>query len=117
MVGEQGLNVRQVEAKVREMTMRKAMDAASPDPKLIAIESELRGRLGTQVKIQRQGMGGKILIDFFSEDELNDIINKISEHRDQIEGGYFTVYPSLSFPRRRESICSVTWNINSVACW
>lgn len=91
MVGEQGLNVRQVEAKVREMTMRKAMDAASPDPKLIAIESELRGRLGTQVKIQRQGMGGKILIDFFSEDELNDIINKISEHRDQIEGGYFTV--------------------------
>src|SRR3989338_11128328 len=91
MVGEQGLNVRQVEAKVREMTMRKAMDAASPDHKLIAIESEDRGRLGTQVKIQRQGMGGKILIDFFSEDELNDIINKISEHRDQIEGGYFTV--------------------------
>lgn len=88
---EQGLNVRQVEAKVRELTVRKTLDAAAPDPKLIAIESELRGKLGTQVKIQRQGTGGRITIEFFSEEELNDIVNKMSEQSETEQGGYFTV--------------------------
>jgi ParB family chromosome partitioning protein len=74
---EQGWNVRQIESKAREFAARKALDSAAPDPKLVAIESELRGRLGTQVKIQRQGRGGKITIEFFSEEELQDIIQKI----------------------------------------
>ena len=56
---EQGWNVRQVEAKVREIVTKRRIDAATPDPKLMAIETELRGKLGTQVKIQRQGRGGK----------------------------------------------------------
>ena len=58
VVVEQNLNVRQVEAKVRELTAKRQMDSAAPDPKLLAMESELRGHLGTQVKIQRQGQGG-----------------------------------------------------------
>jgi ParB family transcriptional regulator, chromosome partitioning protein len=88
---EQGLNVRQVEAKVREFTARRQMDAAAPDPKLMALESELRAKLGTQVKIQRQGRGGKITIDFFSEEELNEIINKMAEEKPQQDDSYFVV--------------------------
>jgi ParB family transcriptional regulator, chromosome partitioning protein len=91
MVQEQGLNVRQVEAKVRELTMRRQMDAAAPDPKIMALETELRSKLGTQVKIQRQGRGGRITIEFFSDEELNELINKMSEARDQESSGYFTV--------------------------
>ena len=53
------------EEKVRELTQRKSMDSAAPDPKLMAMESELRIKLGAQVKILRQGAGGKITIDFF----------------------------------------------------
>ena len=55
------------------------MDSAAPDPKLMAMETELRGKLGTQVKIQRQGQGGKITIEFFSDEELNEIIHKMAE--------------------------------------
>ncbi len=91
MILEQGLNVRQVEAKVRELTVRRTMDSAAPDPKLMAMETELRGKLGTQVKIQRQGKGGKIMIDFFSDEELNDIIRKIAEQRSAEAGGFLTV--------------------------
>jgi len=91
MVIEQGLNVRQVESKVRELTMRKQMDSAAPDPKLLALESELRGRLGTQVKIQRQGEGGKITIEFFSDEELNELVNKMSADKSAPDGGYLTV--------------------------
>lgn len=90
-IQDQGLNVRQVEAKVRELTVRKTVDAAAPDPKTMALETELRGKLGTQVKIHRQGTGGRITIDFFSEDELNEIINKMSESSQDSGSDYLTV--------------------------
>lgn len=80
---EQNLNVRQVEAKAREFSMKRQVDAAAPDPKLMAIESELRTRLGAQVKVQRQGRGGKITIEFFSDEDLQEIIEKMAEQREQ----------------------------------
>lgn len=40
-------------------------------------EKRLAQTLGTKVNIKRQGSGGKITIDFYSEGELNDIINRI----------------------------------------
>ncbi len=88
---EQGLNVRQVEAKVRELSLRRQMDSAAPDPKLMALETELRGKLGTQVKIQRQGQGGKITIEFFSEEELNELISKMATQEQHNAGDYLTV--------------------------
>jgi ParB family transcriptional regulator, chromosome partitioning protein len=89
MVLEQNLNVRQVENKVRELTARRQVDAAAPDPKLMALETELRGKLGTQVKIQRQGQGGRITIEFFSDEELNEIIHKMAQ--ENAGEGYLTV--------------------------
>jgi ParB family chromosome partitioning protein len=91
VVLEQGLNVRQVESKVRELTQKRSMDSAAPDPKLMAMESELRGKLGTQVKIQRQGNGGRITIEFFSEDELSEIVHKMAAEKRAEDGGYLTV--------------------------
>lgn len=90
-VVEQGMSVRQVEAKVRELAVRRRMDAAAPDPKLMAIESELRGKLGAQVKIQRQGRGGKITIDFFSDEDLDEILNRMAEAKTDQSDSYFTV--------------------------
>ncbi|HYV33783.1 MAG TPA: ParB/RepB/Spo0J family partition protein [Candidatus Limnocylindria bacterium] len=91
MVVEQGLNVRQVESKVRDLTKAKQMDSAAPDPKLLAIESELRGKLGTQVKISRQGQGGRITIEFFSDEELGEIVSKMAAEKQAGDGGYLTV--------------------------
>ncbi len=90
-VVENGWNVRQVEQKVREFTLKKQMDAAMPDPKLMALETELRVKLGTQVKIQKQGQSGKITIEFFSEEELNDIVNKMASQQNSGGEGYLTV--------------------------
>jgi ParB family chromosome partitioning protein len=91
LVQEQALNVRQVEAKVRELTTKRQMDSAAPDPKLLALESELRGKLGTQVKIQRQGQGGKITIEFFSDEELSELIHKMASEKPSVDPGYLTV--------------------------
>lgn len=88
---EKKWNVRDVEEKVRELTQRKSMDSAAPDPKLMAMESELRIKLGAQVKILRQGEGGKITIDFYSDEELNEIISKMAAQKAAEDGGYLTV--------------------------
>lgn len=42
-----------------------------------AKEEELGEFLSTKVEIKRQGPGGKIVIDFYSEEELNEIVKKI----------------------------------------
>jgi ParB family chromosome partitioning protein len=88
---EEGLNVRQVEGRVRDLTTKKQMDAAMPDPKLMALETQLRGSLGTQVKISRQGQGGKITIEFFSDEELDELIHRIAQEKSQSSEGFLTV--------------------------
>jgi len=42
-----------------------------------AKEEELAEYLSTKIEIKRQGRGGKIIIDFYSEEEFNDILTKI----------------------------------------
>lgn len=44
------------------------------DPHLLAQEDALRERLGTKVKIQRNGAGGSILIYYYSSDGLDELI-------------------------------------------
>lgn len=42
-----------------------------------AREEELSQYLGTKVELKRQGRGGKLVIDFYSEEELGELIRKI----------------------------------------
>lgn len=88
MTIDQGLNVRQVEAKVRELLARPRLEAAGPDPKTMAMETELQSKLGTKVKIEKKGKGGKIMIEFFSDEELDELLGKIAAKEGK---DYFTV--------------------------
>jgi ParB family chromosome partitioning protein len=79
IIGEE-LTVRQVEDKVREMLDRPKIIRAArgpSDPEVAALESELRGKLGTKVKVQKSGETGKITIEFFSQEELNSFMDKV----------------------------------------
>ena len=40
-------------------------------------ENDLRGFLGTKVEIKRTSKGGKLIIDFYSDEELDNLIKKI----------------------------------------
>ena len=74
------MTVRAVEDKVRELLERpKAVRATrgSSDPDVAALESELRGKLGTKVRVQKSGESGKITIEFFSSEELNNFLDKV----------------------------------------
>ena len=80
----EGLSVRQTETLVKKYsekpTLRNKIKPKKINPKLVQAESELMSYLGTKVIIQNNVKGkGKINIEFYSEDDLERIIEIISE--------------------------------------
>ncbi len=69
--------VRETEDEVRQVTVKKHTRKIKTDPNLSSKEAALRDFLGTKVKINKKGVKGQIVIDFYSEEELNEVINKI----------------------------------------
>jgi ParB family chromosome partitioning protein len=69
----QSLSVRETEAMVKRLgrtTSTERTAPAGPDVHTRAAQDKLRMTLGTRVRIVRKGTGGRIEIDFTSEDEL-----------------------------------------------
>ncbi len=75
---EGDFNVRQAEAHARD---RKGGGAAPKsslrDANVLAVEEELRRALGTKVAVQKKGPNGKITIEFYSDEEYKDLINRL----------------------------------------
>lgn len=74
------MKVRDIENKVREIKSRqiKVREMFTPDPFLESLENVLRDQLGTRVQVARGAKGGKITIEFYSDEELSHIIAKIT---------------------------------------
>jgi ParB family chromosome partitioning protein len=76
-----GLSVRETEALVRRTAARAGRPAPAPRPADVhtrAAEERLRLALGTRVRIVRKGKGGRIEVDFNSEDELIRIFDQLT---------------------------------------
>lgn len=80
IVMKEQMKVRDIEAKVREIKKRqiKVAEMFTPDPFLTSLENLLRNKFGTRVAVNKGAKGGKITIEFYSDEELNDIVNKIA---------------------------------------
>ncbi len=73
------LNVRQVEEATKKINVSKNYRAQkSVDPDLLEIENKIADRLNTKVKIRGIKNNGQILIDYYSEEELGQIVGKLS---------------------------------------
>jgi ParB family chromosome partitioning protein len=80
-VVSRGLSVREAEQLVKRDGQVAAPPAPPPrrvDPNTRAAEERLRVALGTRVRIVRKGGGGRIEVDFASEDELQRIYEKLT---------------------------------------
>jgi ParB family chromosome partitioning protein len=77
-VVQKALSVRETEALVKKIknfgAPVKARKKPQGSPQLQHLESELKKALGTQVKINSRGKGGKIEIAFYSPEELNRLL-------------------------------------------
>jgi ParB family transcriptional regulator, chromosome partitioning protein len=87
-VKTRGLSVRETEALVKAAleghpvggpASRRTTTATPPDVHTRAAEEKLKIQLGTRVRIVRKGKGGRIEIDFTSEEELIRIYETLTE--------------------------------------
>jgi ParB family chromosome partitioning protein len=79
-VVEQDLSVRQTEELVRRLRDPRpvaAKVARPPDPDLERVEEDLRRALGTKVRLARSRRGGRIVIEFYGDDELTRLYERI----------------------------------------
>ena len=82
-----GLSVRQVEALARRMSEAAGQDEEPTKPtpaadvalydELRALEERFRNALGTKVQLSRSSRGGRLVIYFYSEEELDRIYGTI----------------------------------------
>ena len=75
---EQHLSVRDTEALAREMNAaRPSAPESTPDPDVERLENAFRQALGTRVRLLRGRHGGRLVIHFFSDEELQGLYEAI----------------------------------------
>jgi ParB family chromosome partitioning protein len=79
---DQGLSVRQAEELVRRLREPRSTPQAAPperrlDPDLERVEEDLRRRLGTKVSLCRSRKGGRIVIEYYSDEELGRLYERL----------------------------------------
>ncbi|MDO8523831.1 MAG: ParB/RepB/Spo0J family partition protein, partial [bacterium] len=75
------LSVREVEQITREIATEKARKREAHRPEIEALEKAFAESLGTKVEIQEKESGGKLIIDFFSTEDLEAILAHFGERR------------------------------------
>jgi ParB family chromosome partitioning protein len=78
-----GINSRDAEVRSREIlgrpvrAMTPRIGSLAADPELRLAQAKLEEMLGTRVVLHKKGERGKIVVEFFSEEELKNILGKI----------------------------------------
>jgi ParB family chromosome partitioning protein len=77
---KRGLNVRQTEGLVRRLLgqdQERQRPTRQVSPETRALESQFREVLGTKVDLRRKGAGGRLVIHFYSKEELEALYERI----------------------------------------
>jgi len=76
MILEKGLSVRQAEARARQQKSPRKRQAPSSEMAayLQSLEEKLKRSVGTRVDIKRRGQRGQIVIHFYSDEELDRLL-------------------------------------------
>ncbi len=77
MILKNKLTVRQLEDKTKEISVRSHKRLVAVDPETKNLEDQLSEKLKTKVKISKAGSGGKIMIEYYSPEELEGIISAL----------------------------------------
>ncbi|MCX6747921.1 MAG: ParB/RepB/Spo0J family partition protein [Candidatus Nomurabacteria bacterium] len=74
------MTVREAERLARKIAYdRVRKKEFMPDPEIVELEEEFQDKLGTRVHIDRKESGGQIKIDYFSTDDLRQILDLIQK--------------------------------------
>lgn len=77
------ITVREAEAIARRIAYdRVRKKEYMMDPQIVEMEQKLTEKLGTRVKIERKEVGGKVTIDFLSNDDLHVILDLLNKQKE-----------------------------------
>jgi ParB family chromosome partitioning protein len=76
MMGQK-ITVRELEKQVHVIQVDKSHQRR--DPNMVYLENQLRTKLGAKVSISQKGEKGSITINYYSKEELSDIVKKMIE--------------------------------------
>lgn len=79
LIIKKSLSVRQIEALVKRYVAPKRSKGPkeSTDTYLESLAKDLQRSLGTKVAIKRKGKKGRIIIEFYSDEELDRLLNRL----------------------------------------
>jgi ParB family chromosome partitioning protein len=76
------INVREAEMIARKIAIERARKITPEmDPQVFELEEKFSESLGTRVQIERRREGGKLVIDFFSYDDLRNILENMKAQK------------------------------------
>jgi len=77
LVMKSGLTVRETERQARETSVRPHTRRVSALPSVLVDAAEkLSGILGTKVAVKPSGKGGRIVVEYYSDEELDQIVSR-----------------------------------------
>src|SRR3990167_8468071 len=82
---ERRLTVRDTEALARRVAIERVRHKALVSPDLMNLEKQLSERLGTRVRIEKKDTGGKVMIDFFSPEDITQLCLALTTQQKRIE--------------------------------
>jgi hypothetical protein len=73
------MSVREAELTARKIAVERVRKVERmPDPEITELEEKLANTFGARVHIERSNTGGKIMIDFFSNEDLRSILDVVN---------------------------------------
>lgn len=83
LIMKTGMTVRETESKAREVSVRPHVrHITSLPPELVEKSEQLSYILGTKVAVKPVGKGGRIVVEYYSDEELDGILSRISGNRE-----------------------------------
>lgn len=80
LIIKEELTVRETEDKVRSVSVKSHMrSAVAISPEVTARMEHLAQALGTKVKIAPSGKGGKVVIEYYSQEDLDNLLKRLGE--------------------------------------
>ncbi|MDD3531030.1 MAG: ParB/RepB/Spo0J family partition protein [Candidatus Pacebacteria bacterium] len=79
------LSVRAAERIARSIAQERVRSRHRKSPEMVEIEKSLTESLGTRVIIETNAEGGRLLIDFFSPDDLQQLVDALAAEQQAVE--------------------------------
>lgn len=73
------VSVREAESRISQSKGKTHKNHTIKDPNILAHEKKLREILGTKVNIQEKKGKGKIIIEFYSKEELRELLDQLTD--------------------------------------